>query len=202
MAIKQFGLAQSVEPFDKCTERAIVKRLQTGDSEALIEIYEKYKNPLTCFLNGFIHDPIESEDLAHDTFIRFYQKINDFKGKSRLSTYLYAIGKNLAIDTLRAKTLHKTDLVEVNDAQDETPRDFMTPEQHVLNAEILSAFNGALKKFPRRTARLLELHFIEQKTHKEISEELKITVARSKSLLSENRGRLQEALQPLRLETV
>ena len=200
MAIK-FVSWQSVEHFDVETERLIVKRLKAGDTDALSEIYHKYKNPLMGCINRIIKDPVESEDLTQEVFFRFHKHIKSFKGKSRIGTYLYSIAKNLALDHLRHIRTLKRKKLDLKGTPDGEADVFLSPEvspeEHVLNTEILSAIYKALGKFPTRTARVLEMWFLEQRSHKEISEELGITVARSRSLLSENRGRLQEALQPL-----
>ena len=72
-----------------------------GDDEGLAEIVSEYKDGLILFLRGFVSDITTAEDLAEDTFFRLMIKKPRFSGHSSFRSWLYAIGRNVAVDYVR-----------------------------------------------------------------------------------------------------
>lgn len=66
------------------------------------ELVKKHQSELKSFLYRFTASREDSEDLAQETFIKAFQKINTFKVDSSFKTWLFAIGINLAKDHFRA----------------------------------------------------------------------------------------------------
>jgi RNA polymerase sigma-70 factor (ECF subfamily) len=71
-----------------------------------------------------LRDPVEAEDLTHDSFIQLFRKIHTFRGESALSTWLHRLTVNLVLMRLRKKKLVSTPLDELtgNDEEDDKPR--------------------------------------------------------------------------------
>ncbi len=74
---------------------------EDGDESGLIEIIRDYKDGLILYLNSFVVNIHTAEELAEDTFVLFGIKKPKDKGKSSFKTWLYTIGRNVAIDYLR-----------------------------------------------------------------------------------------------------
>lgn len=73
----------------------------SGDKNGLVEIIKLYKDGLILYLNSLVKDISLAEDLAEDTFVRLGTKKPKDKQKSSFKTWLYTIGRNIAIDYLR-----------------------------------------------------------------------------------------------------
>jgi len=77
------------------------------DNEIKKEIYDEmvkhHQKDLKSFLYRFTTSRVDAEDLAQETFLKAYQKLNTFRGDSSIKTWLFSIGANLAKDHLRAK---------------------------------------------------------------------------------------------------
>ena len=67
----------------------------------LEELYDKYIKDLIYFINGYLHDLYEAEDIAEDVFVELLLHPDKFRKASSEKTYLFAIGKNKAIDRIR-----------------------------------------------------------------------------------------------------
>ena len=77
------------------------RRFTDGDDEGLAEIVREYKDGLILYLNGYVNNLHTAEELAEDTFFRLIIKKPKFLGKSTFKSWLYAIGRNTAVDFIR-----------------------------------------------------------------------------------------------------
>lgn len=75
------------------------------------KIYREYYDTVFKYLFCLTHDKELSEDLVQETFVRMIKNIDKFEGKSKLSSWLCEIAKNLWIDYLR-KNKRKIELNE------------------------------------------------------------------------------------------
>lgn len=76
-------------------------RYLNGDDKGLEEIIRIYKDGLIFYLNSFSADIDTAEELAEDTFVKLAIKKPHFSRKATFKTWLYAIGRNTAIDHMR-----------------------------------------------------------------------------------------------------
>ena len=84
------------------------RRFLDGDDKGIAEIVEGYKDGLILDLNGYVSNIFIAEELTEDTFFRLIAKKPKYSGKSTFKSWLYAIGRNVAVDYLRhnSKMLH------------------------------------------------------------------------------------------------
>ena len=77
------------------------RRFLDGDDNGITEIVEIYKDGLILYLNGYVNNIFVAEELTEDTFFRLIIKKPKYSGKSTFKSWLYAIGRNVAIDYIR-----------------------------------------------------------------------------------------------------
>ena len=77
------------------------RRFLDGDESGLVEIIKDYKDGLILYLNGFVSNIHTAEELAEDTFVKLGVKKPRDNKKCSFKTWLYTIGRNVAIDYLR-----------------------------------------------------------------------------------------------------
>ena len=77
------------------------RRFLEGDDEGIVEIIKDHKDGLMLYLNSFVQNIHLAEDLTEDTFVKLIAKRPRFSGKSTFKTWLYSIGRNVALDYLR-----------------------------------------------------------------------------------------------------
>lgn len=80
------------------------RRYLDGDENALEDIVRDYKDGLILYLNGYVNNIYVAEELTEDTFFRLITKQPRFSGKSTFKSWLYAIGRNVAVDYIRHST--------------------------------------------------------------------------------------------------
>ncbi|MBR5023122.1 MAG: RNA polymerase sigma factor [Oscillospiraceae bacterium] len=79
------------------------RRFLNGDDKGLGEIVRDYADGLTLYLNGIVNNISLAEELMEETFFRLITKKPKFHPKHTFKTFLYTIGRNVAIDHLRRK---------------------------------------------------------------------------------------------------
>lgn len=85
---------------------ALAELAASGDREAFRSIVDANKQRMFTVARSVLHDPELAEDAVQESFIKAYRALQDFKGKSRLSTWLHRITYLTAIDLQRQRQRH------------------------------------------------------------------------------------------------
>lgn len=81
----------------------LVRRAQAGDQTAFREIVERYQARVMSFINRFLHNWDEAEDVAQEVFASAFFSLNSFRLQSTLASWLYRIAVNESFEYLRRK---------------------------------------------------------------------------------------------------
>lgn len=87
----------------KKADKQLYKMFFHGESSAVSEVVAKFRNELTLFVNCYLHDINQAEDIVSDAFVRVIIKKPKLKDENHFKTYIYTIAKNLAVDYIRKK---------------------------------------------------------------------------------------------------
>jgi RNA polymerase sigma-70 factor (ECF subfamily) len=80
-----------------------VRNARNGDAEAFRAIVETYSRPLWRAAVRVLGDPVAAEDAVQEAFLRAWRALDRFDEKAELSTWLYRIAINAAIDHRRER---------------------------------------------------------------------------------------------------
>lgn len=75
--------------------------MQGISREKIEELVEEYREALIHFIFRYVRDAHMAEDLAEDVFVELLLHPDRFRAASSEKTYLYAIGRNKAVDYIR-----------------------------------------------------------------------------------------------------
>ena len=78
-------------------------RFLTGDTDGLTEIVHMYYDGLVLYLNTWLNNIHDAEDMAEETILVLTTKRPKYKGQASFKTWLYAIGRNVTGKYLRKK---------------------------------------------------------------------------------------------------
>lgn len=141
------------------------RRYLDGDDGGIAELIKLYGEGLILYLNGFTADMGAAEELMEDTFVKLAVKKPRFNGKSSFKTWLYAIGRNIALDWLRRR-------VRRHEAAAEVPEDMADsgtgPELSYIREERNQALQSAMSRLNPDYGSVLYLSYFEGFTNKEI----------------------------------
>jgi RNA polymerase sigma factor (sigma-70 family) len=162
--------------------------LKTGNEKAFRTLLERHREHLTLFLNGFVHNIDDAEDLMMDAFAVAASGTTRFRGKSSFKTWLYSIGRNLAISAIRKQRIRTTELTD--DAGYSPPADFEMLQEE-KNRQLYAALD-ALKDDYRQ---VLYLMYFEDLTQDEVSAIMKKSKQQVYHLASRGRTALKAELE-------
>jgi RNA polymerase sigma-70 factor (ECF subfamily) len=180
-------------------EQELLFKERTGEN--LDFFYNKFYPRLVYNLNGITNDEHLAEDLATEAFIKAFEKIEQYeKGKAQFSTWLFTIGRHLALQEL--KQSRRTMSIDVElDEEGTTLKDFIQEEDdndefmHNLNqkkADIIKKYIGELKQ-PYRM--VIEMREIQNMQYKDIAEALGRNLSTVKSQIRNARALLIKAAE-------
>src|SRR5690606_8184608 len=86
---------------DEVSDEDLMLVCQTGKTEALDEIYRRYYRPMLLFIVRLVQNRDLAEDLVQETFLRVYNNRHSWEPKSKFSSWIYRIARNLCIDEKR-----------------------------------------------------------------------------------------------------
>lgn len=166
------------------------KRFLDGDEEALTDIVGEYKDGLILYLNTYVKNIFLAEELAEETFFRLITKKPKFHGKSRFKSFLYAIGRNVAVDYIRHNK---------NNFAEPACENTYNEEDGILDNYIKSERNALLIKSMRELSvdyqTVLWLVFFEGFSNKEASIAMKKNDRQIKNLLFRAKRSLKAKLE-------
>ncbi len=82
-------------------ERALIERMQTGDSSAVADLASQYGPKIYQLAFRYMKNREDAEEVAQDVLYKVYRKIPAFRGDAALSSWIYRITFNTAMSRLR-----------------------------------------------------------------------------------------------------
>jgi RNA polymerase sigma-70 factor (ECF subfamily) len=81
----------------------LVRRAKAGDRRAYGELVRRYRSRIVALALHLSGSAAEAEDIAQDVFMRAYQKLDGFEGRSHFFTWIYRMAVNRALNSKRTK---------------------------------------------------------------------------------------------------
>lgn len=163
----------------------LMLRVKEGDEQALVELIERWQNPLINFFYRSISSRADAEDMAQVTFVKLYGAAKRYEPRAKFSTYLFHIARRVLLNEYRRRGRKPVHLLAPEDLPNPAEPD---PELKLLELEEI--FQRGLAQMPEnhRTAILLlrqqELSYAEIADIMNTSESLiKTWIFRARQLL-------------------
>jgi RNA polymerase sigma-70 factor (ECF subfamily) len=163
-------------------------------------IYDNYYQKIIQYLSR-ISGPREAEDLAQEVFDKISRKLTGFKEKSKISTWIYRIATNTAIDRSRsAAAKHATEHIPMENGADYDPQGGLedrkppSTDQLVIQKEMNECINEYIDTLPTDYKTVIILSEQEGLSNKEIAEILDISLDNVKIRLHRARAKLKAIL--------
>ncbi len=187
---------------DADVDAEIVRRVQAGEVAAFDRLILKYRERLYSIVYNLTSNREDAADLTQETFIKAFQSINRFQGKSSFFTWIYRIGVNTTYTHLRRNRLRRFFSFE-NIAEEMAPAEILElltaktslPREGALR-ELQEKLNEALQTLSLKHRTVVVLFEIEGMSHQEIAEVMKCSVGTVRSRLHYAKQQLQAKLQP------
>jgi RNA polymerase sigma-70 factor, ECF subfamily len=177
---------------DDGAERSLLARIATGDRLALRQFYFLYHRRLQRFLSTVSRDAVLMEEIINDTLLVVWRGAGNFRGDSRVSTWVFGIAYRRALKTLqRAAHRHEQQALPSNEGP-ETAIDTTA-----LNFERTEWVGAALAQLTVEHRMVVELTYYLGLSCDEVSAVVGCPVGTVKTRLHHARLRLRKALEQL-----
>jgi RNA polymerase sigma-70 factor (ECF subfamily) len=178
-----------------------LKKLQSGDTEELTKMVQQYSGPIYRVALRMLNDQAEAEDVLQETFITALRSLENFEGRSNLSTWLYRIAVNESLMVIRKRKPEIS--IKQDDAGDEENEGISVsqivdwcclPESEFLTNETRGVLADAIQKLPENLRTVFILRDIEGLSIIETAQALELTETNVKKRLLRARMKLREEL--------
>ena len=174
----------------------LVTRVCQGDSEAFRLIFERYSRPVISFIFDMVNDRGLAEELTQETFVRAYRAINTMRRDTKLSTWLFGIARNVARESLRARTRANSHLdiadKSVMDLSDRKP----APVEGLLSKELNDVIRRSLAALDEDKRLVFTLKVLHQCSYEEIAAITGFSIAKLKTDLHRARAEMRRRVSP------
>jgi len=183
-------------------DESLVRRSLEGEEDAFGELVNSYQRRLTSYLFQLVGNFDIAQELSQEAFIRAWSALDRFNPAYRFSTWLFRIGHNLAIDSLRKKRLKTTSLhvgAAFGDEREITPPDEgKDPLQHLENSEMGSHLRRAINSLRSEYRELVLLRHFAGLSYQEIADFMKMPLGTIKNKLFRAHSVLRKEMAPHR----
>jgi RNA polymerase sigma-70 factor (ECF subfamily) len=168
----------------------LLKKAQSLDKNALVEIYDLYSNLLFAYAFKHLGDSQLAEDLVSETFFRFLGALERGGGpKDHLKAYLYRITHNLITDHFRREPPPSLELEE-----DRIPELKPGPSSRLVSKQDSERVRQALRLLTDDQRQVVVLRFLEGWSSQEISQAMDKSLGAVKALQHRGVAALQRIL--------
>ncbi len=166
------------------------------------QLYDEYHAKIFRYLARIVGQS-EAEDLTQEVFVKVGQALETFRGESQLSTWIYRIATNAALDRLRQpsvrhggeKLLPVESIAEIKADQDIRTGELKpSTEQGLIRTEMNGCIREIIQKLPEQYRSVIVLSELEDLKDSEIAEILGLTLQAAKVRLHRARAKLRKEL--------
>jgi RNA polymerase sigma-70 factor (ECF subfamily) len=169
------------------------------------KLYQSYQPKILRYL-ARLAGTSEAEDLCQDVFVKVSRGLKDFQGRSQISTWIYRVATNVAIDKLRSTSLErnarkespKHDISEIEgEIQEKDIWSGMKPlcvDEAMVKNEMWNCFREFVDKLPVHYRTVVVLSDLEGFRDIEIAQILQISLETVKIRLHRGRSKLRSEL--------
>ena len=171
------------------TEKGLIKQIIEGDTALYSYFVKQYADKIFGMIYKIVRCSAESEELTQDVFLKAFNNLKKYQGKSQFSTWLYRIAYNTAISSTRKKRILYpaiNDSLLNNISDNEVDKVF----SHEDNETLVLKLEKALSQLEPEEKSLITLFYYSDKSVQDISEIMDISQANVKTKLYRVRKKL------------
>ena len=165
------------------------------DQERLFrELVARHQSRLYRFVTKYVDHPDDAADIAQQAFVEAARTIANFRGDSKLSTWLFGIAMNMVRNYL-SRSPHRIYKFETEDSLVDLLSADADPSDQAGQKEMLKLVLGALTELPTEMSEVLTMVALNEVSYQEAAAALSIPLGTVRSRVSRARTVLREQLE-------
>ncbi|WP_411344908.1 RNA polymerase sigma factor [Paenibacillus sp. WLX1005] len=181
-------------------DKELMRRIARKDTEALEEVYDRYERAVYAFAYRIVHDTMAAEEVVQELFLRVWNHAERYdRGQGKLSTWMFTIARNIAVDMLRRKSSRAAADAVGDEVLQVLPDTGTDVEQEVTMNWERERIREAMMELREEQQQVIESIYFQGLTQHEVSEKFSIPLGTVKSrvrlAIRQLHGKLAEAVK-------
>lgn len=172
------------------SDARLVEEVRRGNGEAFGHLVRRYELRLLSVISRFVKDRELARDFAQETFLRAYQRLDQFDPSRRFGPWLFRIGVNLTLDHLRRKKRHIWGILFSESGLEKPPDPGIVDPRQA--SDLQQEVQQVLQSIPEKYRTVLILRDLENFSTSEIAAIVSRREATIRWRLAEARQRFQQ----------
>lgn len=173
------------------TDKRLLEELCLGDENAFRHLFDRHWETLFAFVSRVIGEDDQAKDIVQNAFIAVWKNKNQLLISDSLLPYLYKVAKNEAISLFRKNKVRFDGM----DALAQNLHAADNPENLLITKELKSTIEFEVVKMPISMKKCFQLSRYENKSIRDIAEELSLSEQTVKNNISEALNRLRKQVK-------
>jgi RNA polymerase sigma-70 factor, ECF subfamily len=199
---KSRPISDAIPPEDP--DAALVARVQKGEIDVFEELVRRHSRRVFGILAGLVGNMDDVRDATQDVFLKAFEHIGTFQGRSKFSTWLTSIAINTGTELLRQRKPSEP-LEEEEDDEGFRPRQIQSwaenPEQLLAASQMTELVREGVLRLPEKYRIVVLLRDINQLSTEDAAAALGLSIPALKARLLRGRLMLRESLAPYFIRT-
>lgn len=193
-------------------EQRFIQRLLARDERAFNELVELYGDRVFRLMLRMLGRADEAEDMAQEVFVQVFKAIDQFRGDSKLGTWIYRVAVNLSKNRSKYLSRRRSEAQDefeaiaerapLGEARGVTASELAPPDQIVQGYQVEAIVRRCMLELEPEFREVLVLRDVEDLTYEEIAEITALAEGTVKSRLHRARAMLKEKVESLLGEKV
>jgi RNA polymerase sigma factor (sigma-70 family) len=171
-------------------DTGLISEILAGEKKKYAILVRKYNQRLYRICKGYLSDEADIEDAIQEAYVKAYENLAKFSGRSEFSTWLIRIMINECL--ARLKKMKKTTSLKDDEAMH--PIDYQSPEKKSLNKELAVLLQDKIDQLPENYRIVFIMREVEKMNVAQTAEALGITASNVKARLSRAKETLRDSL--------
>ena len=177
--------------------------MRSGQAHNFSSVYDEFYNKILHYVKRLVGE-FEAEEVAQTAFEKINRNLSSFRGDSKLSTWIYRVATNTALDRLKSQSFKYSSAgplapLPINLPEAEKPFSsaspaLESPDKKLVRNEMSECVREFVDRLPPDYRTIIVLKDFAGLTNKEIAEVLEISTDSAKIRLHRARKRLKESL--------
>jgi RNA polymerase sigma factor (sigma-70 family) len=187
---------------DLARDLALVQAVRAGQAGAFEQLVRQHQRLVWHLVQRLVRDTEDTRELSQEAFLRVYRHLHQYRGDSRLATWVGRVAYHLAVRHLQRKRIALVDGVDDEDSEDGNSGESLLSqladpwdlEAHVEQAQLQRRLHAAIEALPPLQRSLLTLYHLEELAIPDIAQITGLASGTIKSHLFRARLKLRAGL--------
>jgi RNA polymerase sigma factor (sigma-70 family) len=171
--------------------------LEKGDASAFAGLINKHKTMAYNIAYRITRNREDAEEVAQDAFVKVYHNLQQFRGESKFTTWLYKVIYNLGLSKIRKKSLSFASIDDENFYEEGQSDDAFLDADKLTVRDRKLFVNKALDNLDESESLLITLYYMNDLPVEEISDITGLSESNVKVKLFRARKKMQQHLNSL-----